>query len=183
MIDFLMSDEQQHIRQASHEFAQKTLAGASGTYSKHATQKERFASTRPFYRQAVEAGQLKASIPVPLGGLSTNLVNAAIALEEQYAVDPSVTLTVAGTLLGLLPLIFGGTPEQHSVFLKPFLSGEGEPLASLVHSEPEGTANWLQKGAPGLRTTTRKERDSWIINGTKVRSSPCCCSNTKKRFL
>jgi alkylation response protein AidB-like acyl-CoA dehydrogenase len=64
--------------------------------------------------------------------------------------------------------MFVGTPEQHERFLKPFLTGDGEPLASLVHSEPGGTANWLQKGAPGLQTTARKEGDFWIINGTKV---------------
>jgi alkylation response protein AidB-like acyl-CoA dehydrogenase len=53
--------------------------------------------------------------------------------------------------------------------LKPFLSGEGEPLASLVHSEPGGTANYLEKGGKGLQTTARKEGDDWIVNGDKVR--------------
>jgi alkylation response protein AidB-like acyl-CoA dehydrogenase len=52
--------------------------------------------------------------------------------------------------------------------LKPFLSGEGEPLASLVHSEPTGTANWLQKGGKGLQTVARKDGDDWVINGEKV---------------
>jgi alkylation response protein AidB-like acyl-CoA dehydrogenase len=168
MIDFTLTEEQREIQQQSRAFAQDVLAGAYQIYSHLPTQRERFESIRPLYRKAVEASQIKAAIPVPLGGYSKGLVDAAIAMEEQYAVDPSLTLTVAANVLGLMPLFFAGTPEQHEKFLKPFLSGEGEPLASLVHSEPGGTANWLQKGAPGLQTTARKEGNEWVINGTKV---------------
>jgi nitroalkane oxidase len=168
MIDFTLTSEQKQIQQGSAAFASSVLANASKTYSQFSTQRERFESTRPLYRAAVQYQQIKAQIPVPLGGLNASLVDAAIALEEMYAADPSVTLTIAATGLGLTPLVLGGSSEQHEKFLKPFLSGEGEPLASLVHSEPEGTANWLEKGAKGLQTTARKDGDYWIINGEKV---------------
>jgi alkylation response protein AidB-like acyl-CoA dehydrogenase len=77
-------------------------------------------------------------------------------------------LTIFGTGLGLSPLLVGGTPAQHEEFLKPFLSGEGEPLASLVHSEPGGSANYLEKGGKGLQTVARKDGDDRIVNGDKV---------------
>ena len=67
------------------------------------------------------------------------MVDAAIVVEEFYAVDPSAAMNVLATGLGLSPLILGGSPEQQEEFLKPFLSGEGTPLASLVSSEPGGT--------------------------------------------
>ena len=38
--------------------------------------------------------------------------------EEFYAVDVNVTLTMFATLLGLLPVMLGGTPEQRRRFLK-----------------------------------------------------------------
>jgi alkylation response protein AidB-like acyl-CoA dehydrogenase len=171
MIDFTLTEEQRQIQKSSRAYAQDVLTSASKAYAHLPTQRERFESTRPLFRRAVAAGQLKAGIPAPLGGLSKSLVDAAISMEEQYATDTSLTLTVAANLLGLMPLFFVGTPEQHEKFLKPFLSGEGEPLASLVHSEPGGTANWLVKGAPGLQTTAKKEGGHWIINGTKVRRS------------
>lgn len=82
--------------------------------------------------------------------------------------EPSAALTILGTGLGLTPLILAGTPEQQEKFLKPFLSGESEPLASFVHSEPTGTANWLKKGAPGLQTTAYKDGDDWVVDGEKV---------------
>lgn len=75
---------------------------------------------------------------------------------------------MAATGLGLTPLIMSGDKDMQQRFLEPFLKTEGEPLASLVHSEPNGTANWLEKGAAGLQTTARKDGDDWIVNGEKV---------------
>jgi hypothetical protein len=52
--------------------------------------------------------------------------------------------------------------------LNPFLSGQGEPLASLAHLEPTGTANYLERGGKGLQTVARRDWNDWIINGKKV---------------
>lgn len=63
-----------------------------------------------------------------------------------------------------------GNEKLQKEHLQPFLEAgdEGEPLASLVHSEPGGTANWLEKGGKGLQTTATKDGDDWLINGEKV---------------
>lgn len=169
MIDFTLSPEQNAIRGMAKSFADSVLSTAAATYNKFPTQKERFQSLRPFYRKAVEGGLIKAMVPTPLGGAGGKLINSAILVEEMYKSDRSVSLTIFGTGLGLTPLFIGGTLAQHEEFLKPFLSGDGEPLASLVHSEPGGTANYLEKGGKGLQTTARKEGDDWIVNGDKVR--------------
>lgn len=116
---------------------------------------------------------LKAQIPTPLGGSCDSLLDAAVQLEELYATDPSVTLTVAATGLGLTPLVLSGHERLQKRYLEPFLTMEGTPLASLVHSEPGGTANWLERGGKGLGTTARKEGNEWIIDGEKVRASMC----------
>lgn len=169
MASFVLSADQKQVKSEARLFAQNVLSEASTIYSKYPTQAERFQSIRPLYRKAVAAGQIRAQIPVPLGGTSKNLIDAALALEEQYPVDPSVSLTIAATGLGMTPLILGGNPTLFEKFLSPFSSGNGEPLASLVHSEPNGTANWLEKGGKGLQTTAyRQEGGTWIINGEKV---------------
>lgn len=67
----------------------------------------------------------------------------------------------------MTPLNLTQKPE-HRDFLEPFLSSQGSPLASLVFSEPDGVANYLEKGAPGLNTTAYREGDEWIINGEKI---------------
>lgn len=170
MIGFTLTEKQQVLRDAAVKIGKEILAPARNVYSRHHDQGARFQATLPFYQQLVKAGLVKAQIPVALGGSNESFLDSAITLEELYAVDSSLMVHVVGTGLGLLPLILGGTPEQQTKFLEPFLNCEGNPLASLTHSEPGGTANWLEKGGKGLGTTARKEDEYYIVNGEKVRS-------------
>jgi alkylation response protein AidB-like acyl-CoA dehydrogenase len=109
------------------------------TYRKYQYHQERFQSTRPLYHQAVAGGLIKGQIPTHLGGSGVSLIEAAILLEEMYTVEPAASLTIFSTGLGLTPINLTGNPE-HKEFLPPFLSGESEPSASLVFSEPPGRA-------------------------------------------
>jgi len=168
MIDFTLSEEQNALRGMAVTFAESVLKNASKEYEQHPTQNERFRALRPFYRTAVAGGMIKGLIPKALGGVGGTVLDSTILVEHMYKVDRSLSLTIFATGLGLSPLLVGGTPAQHEEFLKPFLSGEGEPTASLVHSEPTGTANWLEKGGEGLQTTARKDGEDWVINGEKV---------------
>ncbi|OGM40787.1 hypothetical protein ABOM_011146 [Aspergillus bombycis] len=168
MTGFTLTEDQQQVREDARKFAKEVLLGAPAEYLKFGTQEERFRSTRPLYQKAVAAGQIRAQIPIPAGGTGGSFVSTALQLEEHYAVDASVSLTIAATGLGLAPLIIAGNPDLWNRFLPPFLSGDGEPLASLVHSEPGGTANWLESGGNGLQTTAYEKDGQWIINGEKL---------------
>lgn len=166
-IDFHLSEAEENIRNAAAGFAAGPLKGAKETYMKHLNHSERFQSTRPIYSQAVAGGLIKGQIPPHLGGAGGSLIEAAIMVEEMYTVEPAVSLTIFSTGLGLTPMNLTGRPE-HRKFLAPFLSGEGEPLASMVFSEPGGVANYLEEGAPGLATTAELEGDTWVLNGEKA---------------
>jgi alkylation response protein AidB-like acyl-CoA dehydrogenase len=168
MVDFALTAEQKELRANAHSFAQNVLATAPGLYSHLPTQTERFRSTLPIYQTAVKAGLIKGQIPIALGGTSAGLIDAALVVEEFHAVEPSTAVTILGTGLGLTPLILAGSKELHEKFLTPFLQQDGELLASLAHREPNGTANWLEPGAPGLQTTAYRDGDEWVINGEKV---------------
>ncbi|KAF2115287.1 acyl-CoA dehydrogenase/oxidase [Lophiotrema nucula] len=169
MIDFSLSDSQSALRNGAKQFAEQVLSTAPKLYADKKDQRERFEATLPIYQTAVQAGIIKGQVPVPLGGASASMVDAAIVVEEFFAVEPSASITVLGTGLGLTPLILAGNPEQHKKFLEPFLKQEGEPIAAFVHSEPGGTANWLEKGAPGLQTTAYyEEGGEWVVNGEKL---------------
>ena len=168
MVDLTLTPEQRTLRSNARAFAQNVLSSAPKLYSAFATQTERFQSTLPIYQAAVAAGLIKGQIPVPLGGTSTGLIDAAIVIEEFHAVEPSTAVTILGTGLGLTPLILAGSEEQHKQYLTPFLDQEGSRLASFAHSEPGGTANWLERGGQGLQTTAYREGDEWVVNGDKV---------------
>ena len=166
-VDFHLAPAEESIRKAAAAFAAGPLKEARPTYIQYQKHHERFQSTRPIYREAVAAGLIKGQIPPHLGGVGGTLIEAAILVEEMYAVEASASLTIFATGLGLTPLNLTGKPE-HRDFLAPFLTGKGEPLASLVFSEPGGVANYLEKGAPGLITTATLEGDEWVLNGEKV---------------
>ncbi|KAF4618350.1 hypothetical protein G7Y89_g14952 [Cudoniella acicularis] len=163
---FQLSPTEQDIRKAAASFAAGPLKNAKKHYMNYHNE-ERFQSTRPLYGQAVDAGLIKGQIAPHLGGAGGTLKEAAIMVEEMYSVEPSASLTIFSTGLGLTPLNLTGKPE-HREFLEPFLKGEGEPLASLVFSEPGGVANYLEKGAPSLNTTAVLEGDEWVLNGEKI---------------
>lgn len=139
----------------------------------HDKWKDRFRSTQPIYAEAVKAGIIKAQIPSALGGLGGPLIDAAIVVEELYAVGTSASLAILGTGLGLTPLILAGTPELFDRFLPPFLSGEGTPMASLMFLEPAGSANFAEVGGTGFGTVAGPDGDEYVINGEKMWATNC----------
>ena len=168
-IDFHLSSAEDGIRKAAAAFVAGPLKDAKKTYMQYQHHHERFQSMRPIYHQAVAGGLLVGQIAPHLGGAGGTLLEAAILVEELYRFEPTASLTIFSTGLGLTPLNLAAKPE-HKEFLAPFLSKKGEPLASLVFSEPGGVANYLEKGAPGLNTTATLEGDEWVLNGEKVGS-------------
>ncbi|KAI3326917.1 acyl-CoA dehydrogenase domain-containing protein [Xylariaceae sp. AK1471] len=166
-IDFHLSTSEAGIRAAATSFAQGVLKNARATYMAYPSHKERFQATKPVFEAAVAGGLIKGQLAPSIGGSGGSLVEAAILVEECYAVEPSAALTIFATGLGLTPFNLVQNPEKKE-FLEPFLSGTGAPLASLVFSEPGGSANWLETGGKGLNTTARKEGDEWVLNGEKI---------------
>lgn len=166
-IDFTLTPAQRELQLQSRKFAREVLAGAREA-ELLATPEERFLATRPTYEAMVAAGFLRKCIPQPAGGDNAGLVDMAIMAEEFYAVNPSVTLTMLGSVLGLLPILLGGTPEQCGRLLAPFLKTSGAPLAGFCSSEPGGSANAASPPpGEGVRTTARRDGDVWVINGRK----------------
>ncbi|NSZ03182.1 acyl-CoA dehydrogenase family protein [Agrobacterium tumefaciens] len=156
------------LQQDSRAFARTVLAGAAEYWVKEATPESRFLATRPYYEVLVSNGYLRRLIPRSAGGDSLGLLDDAVVLEELYTVDPSITLTLVATVLGLQPLIVAGTDEQKRRFLAPFLTVEGAPLAAFCSSEPGGSANAASPPpGEGVRTTAGVGGNGWRVNGAK----------------
>ncbi|KAH7042768.1 acyl-CoA dehydrogenase domain-containing protein [Macrophomina phaseolina] len=169
MVDFTLSPSEAATRTAARAFAHAHLRTAPALYgSIPATRPDlRFQSLKPIYEAAVAGGLIKGMVPKELGGAMGSLVEMCVCVEECYAVDPTASLTIFGTGLGLAPLL-AAWREGLEPFLEPFLRGTGAPVASLVYSEPGGVANWLEPGAPGLQTTAYLDGDEWVLSGEKL---------------
>jgi alkylation response protein AidB-like acyl-CoA dehydrogenase len=166
-IDFRLTARQRELQLQSRKFAREVLSPALEAEALP-TAEERFAATKPAYEAMITAGFLRKCIPLSAGGESAGLTDTAIMVEELYAVNASVTLTLIGTMLGLLPLLIGGTEEQRSRLLPPFLKQAGAPLAGFCATEPGGSANAASPPpGEGVRTTATLRGDLWIIEGRK----------------
>src|ERR1700751_5589035 len=166
-IDFTFTKAQRELQLQSRKFAQDVLAGAAACETLP-TPEERFLATKPIYEAMVAAGYLRKCIPAPAGGEGGGLIDLAIPAEEFYSVNASVTLTMLGTVLGLLPILLGGTPEQCGRLLAPFLKTSGSPLAAFRFSQPGGSANPASPApGEGVRTRAVPDGDNWVISGAK----------------
>jgi nitroalkane oxidase len=166
-IDFTLTPRQRKIQLESREFARDIVAGATSA-EMLPTPEERFLATKPIYEAMVAAGFLRKCIPTEAGGDSTGMVEVAILAEEFYCINASVTLTMFGTLLGLLPILLGGAAEQRDRLLVPFLKKSGVPLAGFCATEPGGSANAASPPpGEGVRTTAKLEGEHWVIRGQK----------------
>jgi alkylation response protein AidB-like acyl-CoA dehydrogenase len=166
-IDFRLTASQRELQLRSRKFAKEVLAPAIEAETRP-TPEERFAATKPAYEAMIAAGFLRQCIPHSAGGENAGLIDTAIMAEELYAVNASVTLTLIGTVLGLLPVLIGGTNEQRDRLLPPFLKQAGAPLAGFCATEPGGSANAASPPpGEGVRTTARLSGDRWIIEGRK----------------
>lgn len=163
-----LSARHRQLQLSTRWVAREILSDAhSATWSLPSPQ-QRFAATQPYYAQMVEAGLLKQCISVDAGGECVGYMDLAIIAEELFAVDASVSLTLLSTVLGLTPLILGGTAEQRHRMLAPFLETHGTPLAAFASSEPGGSANaGAAPPAEGVRTSARRDGDEWVISGSK----------------
>ena len=166
-IDFRLTSRQRALQLECREFAADVLANAKDA-ELLPTPEERFGATKPVYEAMVAAGFLRKCIPASAGGDNAGLIDMAIMAEELYSVNASVTLTMLGTVLGLLPILLAGTPEQAGRLLKPFLKNTGAPLAAFCSTEPGGSANAAAPSpGEGVRTVADLAGDNWIINGRK----------------
>ncbi|MGN1285986.1 MAG: acyl-CoA dehydrogenase family protein [Bradyrhizobium sp.] len=167
-IDFTLTKEQRELQMSARSFARTVLSGVADATRHLATPAERFAATRPFYEKVVKAGFLRRMIPAPLGGEGTGVFDMAIVAEEFQSVDVNVSLTLFGSLLGLMPVMLAGSPAQQKTLIAPFLERARAPLAAFAFSEPGGSANFASPvPGTGLRTAAHLDGEDWVISGAK----------------
>jgi butyryl-CoA dehydrogenase len=166
-MSFELTSRQRELRSHARTLARSVLRDARDA-ERLPTAEERFRATRPAYEQLVAAGCLRACIPTAAGGDNEGLIDTAVLVEELFAENPSVALTLLATVLGVQPVVTGGTAEQQKRLLAPFLSTTGAPLAGFCSTEPGGSAN---PAAPppgeGVRTRAENVGGQWVINGRK----------------
>src|SRR5579884_1787011 len=155
-MDFELSDEQRHIRDAVREFAQAEIAPTAARYD------ESGEFPYPWVHGMAKLGLFALPFPESVGGAGGDFVSYALAMEEVARADASAGITLeAAVSLGIAPLVAFGSREQQERWLPPLLAGE--KLWSFGLTEPEAGSD-----AGATQTRAVRSGDEWVINGRKV---------------
>lgn len=154
-MDFELSDEQEQIREEVRRFAENEVKPVAQEHDVE----EKF----PFevLDAATEMGLSGANIPVEYGGAGYTALDTAIIIEELFAADPGIALSITATTFGSDALTEYGTEEQKERFLEPIATGEAIMGAAI--SEPDTGSD-----VSSVSTSAEKDGDEWVINGNKM---------------
>ena len=95
------------------------------------------------------------------GGLGMGVLGLAVITEELSRACGGITLGLAGTALGVMPILLSASEAQKKKFLPDLASGK--KLAGFAITEPEAGSD-----AGNIKTTALRDGDSYILNGTKI---------------
>jgi alkylation response protein AidB-like acyl-CoA dehydrogenase len=155
-MDFALSEHHELLRKTVREFARSEVL----PHARKWDEEERF--PKEIVPRLAEMGLLGIRIPEEYGGSGMDMTSYAICVEEIARVDGSLALTVAShNGLGTGHLLAFGSEAQKKKYLPK--AARGEWLAAWALTEPGSGSD-----SAGLRTTARRDGDTWIINGTKM---------------
>ena len=117
---------------------------------------------RWMFEKIAKTGAYGIRYPRSVGGAGGNTVQFCTMVEELAHGSLSVAaFTAMQCLMGTNFLFEYGSPEQHERLLKPAI--RGEKVASFALTEADAATDLA-----GVKTTARKDGDSWIVNGSKT---------------
>lgn len=111
------------------------------------------------YKKAFELGFHCLDIPEEYGGSGLDHTTMGILLEEMGYTDPGFAITILCTSLALKCVLIGGNEEQKKKICDIIVPGG---FGSFCLTEPGSGSDSV-----ALRTTYRKDGDSYVINGSK----------------
>ena len=157
MPDFALTAEQKEFQKWVHEFAEKEVRPVAAQYDE----------TEDFpwdvVKKAAEVGLYSFDFYAQVSGDESGLM-MPIALEEMCWGCAGIGLAVFGTGLPLAAVsATGGVEAAIEWAPKMFGTPEDPRLGAFAVTEPGAGSD-----VSSLRTTAKRERDGWLLNGTKT---------------
>lgn len=153
-MDFKFSEEQEMLRKAVGEFAEKEIAPHAAEWD------EKDHCPVDVLRKMGELGFLGTIVSEEYGGTGMGYTARAIIIEEVSRYSAGLGIALMTHSLGVEPILKYGTEEQKKKYLPRMAIGEY--ISGLATTEPSG-------GSDLVNQQTRAEfRDGrWVINGKK----------------
>jgi acyl-CoA dehydrogenase len=154
MVSFDYSDEQKALVQTARDFTRKEIIPVAGQLDEEGT------FPREICERAWETGLMNCEIPESLGGLGLSCLDYSLILEELSYGCVGINTTVAGNMLGAMPILVAGTEAQKKSYLGRLLA---KPIfAAYCCSEPDAGSD-----VAGLKSKYRKDGSGFLLTGQK----------------
>ncbi|PBB06391.1 MULTISPECIES: acyl-CoA dehydrogenase [Salimicrobium] len=155
-MNFQLTEEQQMLKKMVRDFAENEVEPTAAERD----EEERF--DRNIFDQMSELGLTGIPWPEEYGGIGSDFVSYAIAVEELSRVCASTGVTLSAHIsLASWPIYTFGNKEQKENFLTRLATGEA--LGAYALSEPGAGSD-----VSSMRTQAKKDGDDYILNGNKV---------------
>jgi alkylation response protein AidB-like acyl-CoA dehydrogenase len=151
----LLTLEQEAIRDAVREFAQKELWPHAARWDKEHT------FPKEAHRGLAALGAYGICVPEEHGGVQLDYLSLALVLEEIAAGDGGTSTVISVTNCPVNAILMRyGNAAQKKQWLTPL--AQGEMLGAFCLTEPH-----VGSDASSLRTTAVREGDGYMLNGVK----------------
>ncbi len=156
LLDILLSEEHRMVREMARKFSENEL----GPIAEEIDEQERFPIE--VYKKAGENGLIGSTIPVAYGGGGADLLTNALIKEELCRVAAGFGMAMNMCTTNFCYYISKyGTEDQKRRYIPPVI--QGDALAAFCLTEPEAGSDALS-----IKTSYRKEGDTYILNGSKT---------------
>lgn len=157
MANFALTEEQIEFRKWLHEFAEKEIRPVAPYYD----EEEKF--PWEVLKKAAEIGLYGFDIYAQGGADESGLMMPILAEELSWGCA-GIGLSILGTGLPLAALAGSGTGEQLARWAPVMFGKPEDPKLGAYGVTESGAGSDVSK----LRSTAKRERDGWLLNGTKV---------------
>ena len=165
-MDFGLTAEQKSLYESVVQFATRVVEPGAGGRDREG----RF--DRDVWDRVGEQGLCGLPIAQEYGGSGADAVTTGVALEALAygGHDAGLLLSLGAHLtIGSKPIELHGTEEQKRRYLPKLCTGEW--IGSFGVTEPDAGSD-----TAALKTSARRDGDSWVLNGTKtfITNGPVC---------
>ncbi|MBO9652468.1 MAG: acyl-CoA dehydrogenase family protein [Variovorax sp.] len=150
-----MTDELDMLRTTARRFFEDEVAPRAAKF------RAQHHIDRDVWQRAGELGLLCMSIPEEYGGQGATFAHEVVVMEEQARICDTTFGFIPGAVNGPAFFFETANEEQRKRWMPDIASGR--KMLSVCITEPDAGTD-----VKAMRTTARKERDGYVLNGNKI---------------
>ena len=154
-MSFMLSAEQEAIREAVREFATSEIRPVAREHDESGEYPE------ALRRKAAELDFVAPHIPTEYGGAGMDMLSRCIVTEELWRGDPGIGSAVGSAGFGTSMILEYGDGWMKEEWLPGIAAGDAVSCSCI--SEPAHGSN-----VAGMETHAEKDGDEWVLNGNKM---------------